>query len=177
MTLNSHQLPPLVSSHGSVKAWCVTRLLHDTTTEEMEQPAFDELNFLDGYNLRLDVATKNNFEENSKLWGNVVLDFAVNFSFITPMPNNKYKVFLKVGGGWTGRIDTSGPPIPTPWQNSSVLWTTHVLDGPLYPKRSTGFWARICPIIVGRTTNNNPFWGVWSGRFFNGNTTLRAVVL
>lgn len=153
MATSSYQVP-FLAHNSTVKAWCVTHLKHDGTTNSMTQADFDTLNFLDGYNLRLDVGTRNNFTLASTL---SLFDGAVYFSFLTPMPHKKYKVFAKFGSAYSNTIENTLPHF------------SYVLDSSSYPKTTDGFWLR-CGITD--TTNS-----VQSARLFPFNSVLKVVVL
>lgn len=150
---NSPQFP-LFAHNSTVKAWCWTGT---STTKSLNpsQNLFDETNFIDGYNLRLDAVSQVGIAATTT----DVYYGALRFVFIEPMEHTKYKVFLQYsiqGGG------------------NSVGYC-HVLNSSLYPKTTTGFWVRCgCPIVQGVHANQivaNTFGpDVWV-------TNLRVVVL
>ena len=150
---------PFFAHNNTVKAWCATRLTHDGTLSAMTQAAFDTLNFLDGYNLRLDVATRNSYSVATAQ--NDLYNGAIYFSFINPLPNNKYKVFAHVGSCYT-----NGLP-------DARIMLCHCLNSSEYPKTTSGFWMRCsAPYAVAGITNQMS--GV---RMFPYNTILRVTVL
>lgn len=129
----SHTIP--VFAHNStVKAWCVTT--NHTSSQALTQNEFNELNFLDGYNLRLDVATQNNpitgvLDTNPNLY----YTGALKFSFVTPMDSPQYKVFVSVygyGPGGSGSLGVGKFP-----------QLAHVLNSSVYPKTQESFWVRL----------------------------------
>lgn len=159
MTDYSSQVP-FLAHNSTVKAWCVTRLTHDGTTNPMTQAAFDTLNFLDGYNLRLDVQTRNAFSLSDTTAD--IYTGALYFSFINPLPNNKYKVFAHTASSYKGLV------------NDTVPFFAHLLNSAQYPKTTSGFWIR-CAIPRGAPAGtSNEMVGV---RFFPYNTTVRVTVL
>jgi hypothetical protein len=113
---NSPQLP-FFAHNSTVKAWCLTGRAFSTV---LTQDAFDAVNFIDGYNLRLSLTTQ------TYLTATNPDDYAgaLYFSFITPMKDTKYKVFLQFHN-----VNT-------------LLQNAHVLNSTTYPKTTAGFWVR-----------------------------------
>lgn len=129
MSVFSSAIPSVLHGHNaSVKAWCLTARVRNATNT---QSAFDSTNFIDGYNLRLDVESQSNQIGTTPtgLVGSAdVSSGALKFSFITPMQDENYKVFLQAYV-----VDGSTP--------RNVTYA-HVLRGPLYPKTKNSFWVR-----------------------------------
>jgi len=113
---NSPQIP-FFAHNGTVKAWCLTGRAFSTT---VTQEAFDAVNYIDGYNLRLSLTTQ------TYLAATNPDDYAgaLYFSFITPMVDTKYKVFLQFHNV------------------NNLLQDAHVLNSTTYPKTTAGFWVR-----------------------------------
>lgn len=156
---NSPQLA-FLAHNSTVKAWCWTGN-STTLTANPTQDAFDAVNFIDGYNLRLDTVSQTGVAAGVS----DVNSGALRFAFITPMSDTKYKVFVQhsVQGGAFG----------------ADIGYAHVLNSSVYPKTTTGFWVR-CGIPIdapGSTTNQ-----VYPNTFGPGSvarwiTNLRVVVL
>lgn len=129
----SHTIP--VFAHNStVRAWCVTT--NHTRPQAMTQNEFDNLNFLDGYNLRLDVATQNNPITGALDTGsNLYYTGALKFSFITPMDSPQYKVFVSAYGYGPASAGTPGV--------GKYPQLAHVLNSTVYPKTRESFWVRV----------------------------------
>lgn len=119
----------LFGHNGSVKAWCLTgRSWSATATQE----AFDAVNFIDGYNIRLDIETQLTGGIGIAATNNALVESgALKFSFITPMRDNKYKVFLQMYRD--GTVSTSG------FAHTSF---SHVLNSEKFPKTNQSFWVR-----------------------------------
>jgi len=120
---------PLSPAGGRVRAWCVTKILYKLnpsdptpTTQEM----FDSVNFVDGYNLRLDIE--------SVTQPNVFIPY--KFSFITPMQSKNYRVFAQLMCNTNENM----------FQTASQVWghqpykTMVVYDVPRFPKTNRSFW-------------------------------------
>ncbi len=144
---------PFLAHNRSVKAWCFTSNHKDGSTTT--QASFDTRNFIDGYNLRLDAATQT---------ANQYVG-ALKFSFITPMTDTNYKVFVSVYG------------------NASPLYPqmAHALNSSVYPKTVNSFWVRVgflasvgtgAPVASGRTNNQVTNIALWD----NSNSNLGVVV-
>lgn len=101
-----------------MRAWALVSN-HNKGTDQSQ---WNDANFLDGYNLYLDLASRN--------VGTVVsvdsgkFDGALKFTFVTPMPDNKYKVFVSSGPGRDAAL-------------------AHVLDSAVYPKTKDSFYVRV----------------------------------
>jgi hypothetical protein len=108
---------PFFGHNNTVKAWCLTG--NFAVTGSTTQTIFDSVNFVDGYNLRLDVATNTGAAS--------VNAGALKFSFINSMPNTKYKVFVQCYG------------------NNSPVYPqfAHVLNSAAYPKTRDSFYVRV----------------------------------
>lgn len=125
---------PVFAHNSTAKAWCVTS--NHTKAVAMTQREFDDMNFIDGYNLRLDVATQNNpitgvLDVNPNLY----YTGALKFSFIKPMTSPDYKVFVCAygygpGGGGSLGLD-------------KFPQLAHVLNSSVYPKTNESFWIRL----------------------------------
>lgn len=139
---------PLFGHNSGVAAWAlVSNHLGGTNQAE-----FDATNFVDGYNLYLGRGT-------AQFTG------ALQFVFVTPMPNTKYKVFVN---GYQG----------------AQLKTLHVLNTPTYPKTRQSFWVRsgiymtpgsgFSPAASGPATTHNQIGAItlWS----SANSSIGVVV-
>jgi hypothetical protein len=127
-----------------VKAWCWTG---NSTTKTLNptQDAVDAVNFIDGYNLRLDAVSQTGVGAGiTDVYGGFATGpyGALRFAFITPMPDTKYKVFVQFGQN----LGTQSFVVP-PY--------SHVLNSSVYPKTTTGFWVRLgFPISAPGPTSN-----------------------
>jgi len=147
---NSAVSSVLFGHGGGVSAWAMVS--NHAISSGSAQGQFDMLNYIDGYNLYLDVQSTN-----ANYYG------GLKFSFIEPMPHNKYKIFV------SGSLSTY-PPI------------VHVLNNSIYPKTTTSFWIRSGlilpssglnpPSVAGRTVNHATTLNLWS----NGTSNLSVVV-
>ena len=155
---NSPQLP-FFAHNNTVKACCFTG---NSTTKTLNphQNTFDAVNFIDGYNLRLDAVSQTGIAATTT----DVSTGALRFSFIRPLLDTKYKVFVQhsVDGHAYG----------------ANVGYAHVLNSSVYPKTTTGFWVR-CGIPIDAPTNTNQ---VFPYTFGPGSvarwiTNLRIVVL
>lgn len=123
-------LPSVFFAHNSrVRAWCSTSFYQSSV---LTQAAFDATNFLDGFNLRMDVATQ-------QLSGDLQYSGALKFSFINPLPDNNYKVFVQPF--FQSGNDTFGSP-----------FLAHVLNSAAYPKTKESFWVRMGFMVRPNTT-------------------------
>lgn len=114
---NQSAIPSVFFGHNStVKAWCVTGNFQISSGSQTE---FDAANFVDGFNLRLDYATQTSMLSNYR--------GALKFSFINPLPDNKYKVFVQ------------------PYGDTAPLYPKfgHVLNSSMHPKTNESFWVRL----------------------------------
>lgn len=122
---NSSISSVLFGHNASVKAWCLTAREFSANTS---QTAFDAVNFIDGYNLRLDVQTQTDGGIGVAATGNGFVETgALKFSFLTPMADNRYKVFLQF------------------YRDSNANQRTtfaHVLNSVRFPKTINSFWVR-----------------------------------
>lgn len=128
-------LLPIFAFGSTVKAWCVTT--NHTVASQMTGPQFDDTNFVDGYNLRLDRATQNN--PTTGAFSSAATDLyytgALKFSFVNPLRDNKYKIFVNVygyGPGTSGSLGVGRFP-----------QVAHALNSSLYPKTQESFWIRV----------------------------------
>jgi hypothetical protein len=135
---NSPQLP-MLATNSTVKAWCHTGVSNVATTS-FTTNKWDAANFVDGYNLRLDPS---NWVSPGAI---NVLGKALKFSFITPMRDTKYKIFIQpvfLHNGDNG----SGISIPA---------YAHALNSTQFPKLTTSFWIRLgTPRQAGSTATVN----------------------
>lgn len=115
---NSHVNSTLFGHAAGVRAWALV----SNHNRGANQSAWNDANFLDGYNLYLDLASRN--VGTSVGDGGGKFDGALKFTFVTPMPDNKYKVFVSSGPG-----------------KDAVL--AHVLDSAAYPKTKDSFYVRV----------------------------------
>lgn len=129
----------LFGHNASVKAWCLTGRNYSTTGTQV---AFDAVNFIDGYNLRLDVDTQLTggigVAQTSDALVSGTNSGALKFTFLTPMADNKYKVFLQF------------------YRNNITQQTNtfaHVLNSATFPKTRNSFWVRTGLIDI--TPNNS----------------------
>ena len=131
---NSPQLP-MLATNSTVKAWCHTSVV-DVQTTSFTTNKWDNANFVDGYNLRLDPS--NWISPGSSA---TVLGKALKFSFITPMRDTKYKIFIQ-------------PMCRDP--RTSTIGTTpvyaHALNSTQFPKLTTSFWIRLGRPIQSNTS-------------------------
>ena len=122
---NSPQLP-MLATNSTVKAWCHTGVINAATTP-FTTNRWDNQTFVDGYNLRLDPSNWISPGSSS-----TVLGKALKFSFITPMRDTKYKIFIQ-------------PMCRDPRQ--ATIGTTpvhaHALNSTQFPKLTTSFWIRM----------------------------------
>jgi len=142
---NSPQIA-FLAHNSTVKAWCWTGT---TTTESATSPSqvtVDAVSFIDGYNLRLDSVSHTNATAATYPTGDVNNGSAsgpyaaLRFSFITPMPDTKYKVFVQFS-----MAGAANQYIPY----------AHTLNSSTYPKTTTGFWVRAgSPILSAGATRN-----------------------
>jgi hypothetical protein len=131
---NSPQLP-FFAQNSTVKAWCHTGVSNIATTA-FTTNKWDNAIFVDGYNLRLDPSN----------WispgGVDAFGKALKFSFITPMRDTKYKIFIQ--SVFLNRLTF---PLPA---------YAHALNSTQFPKLTTSFWIRIgIPIQSATTTDPN----------------------
>lgn len=131
---NSPQLP-MLATNSTVKAWCHTAVVNAATTP-FTTNRWDNQNFIDGYNLRLDPSN----------WispgGADALGKALKFSFITPVRDTKYKIFIQ--------------PVFLYGQERGVPAYAHALNSTQFPKLTTSFWIRLgTPRQSGGTATTN----------------------
>jgi len=132
-----------------IKAWCHTGIQVVTN----QQARMTQFNFINGFNLGFDdIAFKNQHDAVggvTDLRGRNV--GAIPFKFVTPLENNRYRVFVQpVATNASGRYADSdvGSTSPRPL-------FAHCLFGNQYPKTRNGFWVRLGSHILHRTDN---FW-------------------
>lgn len=130
MTVFSSAIPSVLHGHNAtVKAWCLTGRVYSQT---VTQAAFDAVNFIDGYNLRLDLQTQTDggvgiVANSGSDSGAFTVSGALKFSFLTPMVDNRYKVFLQF------YRDSN--------ENQRTTFA-HVLNSNRFPKTKDSFWVR-----------------------------------
>jgi hypothetical protein len=148
---NSPQLP-FFAHNNTVKAWCFTGR-STTKTLNPSQSLVDAVNFIDGYNLRLDAVSQAGIAATTT----DVYTGALRFAFITPMSDTKYKVFVQ-------------------HITNSLVPYSHCLNSSVYPKTTTGFWVR-CGMTIspGLPTSNQVITMTFGPSTFQ--TNLRVVVL
>lgn len=115
---NSQVNSTLFGHAAGVRAWAIVSN-HNSGANQAE---WNTANFLDGYNLYLDLASRN--VGTSVSAGNGKFDGALKFTFVTPMPDNKYKVFVSTGPGKDAAL-------------------AHVVDSAAYPKTKDSFYLRV----------------------------------
>ena len=133
---------PFHAAGNRVRAWCVTA--HEDVASN-SQAVFDLNNYISGYNLRLDVATRS-------VSGSITWRGMLKFSFVNPLEDNKYRVFTQ--------------PIFA-YNNSAIGAITpgnfeiaHCINTPQYPKTRDSFWLRVG--VTNYTSSGHP-----SGRATN----------
>jgi len=143
------------------RAWCVVS--NHATIATPTRASFDETNFVDGYNLYISADS-----QTSTVGGtNTTHQGAIKFSFVTPMPNNRYKIFVNA------------------YRQAGLPFMCHALNSPQYPKTRESFWVRVGYWLSGAPGVNEPVAG--SGRtknqignvrlWSNGSTILGVYVL
>jgi hypothetical protein len=147
-------IPSVLFGHNSgVAAWA---LVSNHNSSESTQSGFDAVNFVDGYNLYLDT------ESRTVASGNARYDGALKFTFVTPMVNNRYKIFVN-------SYSTSGQLI-------------HAVDSVTYPKTQHSFYIRSgvlnysvlgVPTAAARTNNQISTVTLWS----NATSSIGVVVM
>lgn len=125
----------LFDHNRTVKAWCVSGHVSIPSSPTPTQTLFDTANFVDGYNLRLDVSTQTSSAV-AETNGTVIYG-ALKFSFLTPMADNKYKIFIHSYGTAAAGLESGR--------------FAHALNSALYPKTTDSFWIRVGMI---RTNTN-----------------------
>lgn len=124
---------PAIFGGASIKAWCLTGF-----NPTLKGPTVR--NFINGYNLTFDDTTYNTqvaaFGDSQQ----GISTGAIPFKFVTPMANNKYKIFASP--------KTVGPQ----YAENGRGFLCHALNTPQYPKTVNGFWVRFG--IVTRGNNN-----------------------
>lgn len=133
MSVFSSAIPSVLFGHNaSVKAWCLTGRNYAAAGT---QDAFNAVNFIDGYNLYLDLETQTTGGINTPVAATGLIESgALKFSFITPMRDSKYKVFLQF------YRDSNANQRPT---------YAHVLNSSKFPKTTTSFWVRTGVVRTG----------------------------
>jgi len=119
---NSPQLP-FFAQNSTVKAWCHTGVFNPNIVPPTTN-RWDNQNFVDGYNLRLDPS-------NLISGGADALGKALMFSFITPMRDTKYKIFIQAD-----YLNDSA-------KANTIPVYTHALNSTQFPKLTTSFWIRL----------------------------------
>lgn len=155
---NSQVNSTLFGHAAGVRAWAIVSN-HNSGANQAE---WNNTNFLDGYNLYLDIASRS--VGNSVGAGSGKFDGALKFTFVTPMPDNKYKVFVSTGPGVNAAL-------------------AHVVDSAAYPKTKDSFYLRVgtwhstglnanVPSAASRTHNQITAATLWS----SATTSLGLVV-
>lgn len=126
--MSNTAVTPLFPVGRRVQAWCVTQLRYKqqpTDPNPTTQTMFDAVNFIDGYNLRLDFQ--------SVTTPSVFIPF--KFSFLNPLSSKNYRVFAHVLHKTdTYPIGSSGNESIFPYRSPMVY------DVPRFPKTKQGFW-------------------------------------
>jgi len=142
--MSNTAVTPLFPTGRRVQAWCVSNLLSRRLTADtistnsgtpnlrgtpvnLTQEQMDTLNFIDGYNVRLDKRCIGNFTNSASE------NIPFYFTFINPLPSANYRVFLQIRhsptrGLWRGYTFL-------PWFAPSIINTTK------YPKTQYGFFV------------------------------------
>jgi hypothetical protein len=123
---------PLSPAGGRVRAWCVTKVFYKLNASDPNpttQAIFDSVNFVDGYNLRMDFAsitTPDTF-------------IPYKFSFVTPMQSKNYRVFCQIMCNTNENVYATETS-PQQWFAYSPYKSMFVYDVPRFPKTTSGFW-------------------------------------
>lgn len=137
----------LFKHNAYVKAWC---LVSNHSSSSTTQYRFSEKNFIDGHNLYIDAVTLT--AAVSQVAG------AIKFSFVNPMPDTKYKIFVQ------------------PYFADTLVSLAHALNSPHYPKTRDSFWVRTgyfatngipAPSGTGRTNNQLVNRRIWDDALFS----------
>jgi len=143
------------------RAWCMVS--NHRTAATPTRASFDEMNFVDGYNLYISE------DSQTSTVGGTDVNFqgAIKFSFVTPMPNDRYKIFVNA------------------YRSAGLPFMCHALNSAQYPKTRESFWVRVGYWLSGAPGVNEPAAG--SGRtknqignirlWNNGSTVLGVYVL
>jgi len=117
----------LAQSGSTVKAWCLTgmNLLVGTT------PVLGSKNLINGYNLQIDDAV---MQAAAASRSYNISTGPIRFSFITPMKDTKYKVFLSP--------KTVSASAGVNYADGGRALFTHALNDTQFKKETTGFWVR-----------------------------------
>jgi hypothetical protein len=107
----------LFKHNAYVKAWC---LVSNHNSSSVTQYGFSEKNFIDGHNLYIDAVT----QTQASTSGVLALAGAIKFSFVNPMPDTNYKIFVQ------------------PYFPDTLVSLAHALNSPQYPKTRDSFWIR-----------------------------------
>jgi hypothetical protein len=110
----------LTGKYANPKAWCVYSPHIPTTSSQSD---INAKSLIEAYNLQLttDYPSIPTQTVTDPTWTN-----ALKFSFLTPMTDNKYKVFLQYGN-----LNTAIAPM-----------YAHVINSEQYPKTKDSFWVR-----------------------------------
>jgi hypothetical protein len=122
----------------SIKAWCLTGFNSDLGGPTVR-------NFINGYNLTFDDAAYSAQVAVTSLSQQGISTGAIPFKFVTPMANNKYKIFASA--------KTVGPQYA---ENGRGL-LCHALNTSQYPKTVNGFWVRFGMVTRGNDNNGTGF--------------------
>jgi len=142
---------PAIFGGSSVKAWCLTGF--DGT---LSGPSVR--NFINGYNLTFNDAAYNAQRNTNGTSDQGICTGAIPFKFVTPLPNNRYKIFVSP--------KTVGPN----YAENGRAFFCHALNTTQYPKTVDGFWVRF-----GMMTRGNDNTGAGFDTFINDITNRPAV--
>jgi hypothetical protein len=143
--LNSAIRSGLFKHNAYVKAWC---LVTNHSSPNTEQYLYSNRNFVDGHNLYIDSATQSYLSTT----GSLATAGGLKFSFVNPMQDTNYKVFVQAYFG------------------GSLVSLSHCINSLQYPKTTTSFWIREgvfsvpgtpAPPETGRTHNQIAARRVW----------------
>jgi hypothetical protein len=115
------------NSGATVKAWCLTGF-------NLNPTVLGRNAFINGFNLQIDDAVMNTKVNTIGTSQQGISTGPIRFSFITPMRNAKYKVFLSPRT--VSSTDAAG------YSQNGRAFFSHVLNTSEYKKETTGFWVR-----------------------------------
>lgn len=121
---------------ATVKAWCLTGFNLNTTILGSD-------NFINGFNLRIDDAVMQARANAIGMSQQAVSSGGpIRFSFVTPMRNNKYKIFVSPR--------TVSSSASTGYCDSGRAFFAHAVNSAEYKKETTGFWIRFGMLLRGQ---------------------------
>lgn len=107
----------------SVLGWCLTGFNSGLTGPSVR-------NFINGYNLTFDDAAYATQIQNTTTSQQGISTGAIPFKFVTPVPHNKYKIFVQPR------------TVGTQYSENGRAFFSHALNTSQYPKTVNGFWVR-----------------------------------